>query len=194
MIVETKSVNPETPRAQLKVMTEDVIDLARVLSAEDTATHGVLKCRGYRYNKTQQGSEMHKSFLLMFWIPDNLRNPRSLRDILLDEDFKGQIKHPLNDRLSLAKQLARAVLHVHSKGLVLKNIRPETILLFENADHDESGSDQFPGNIKAFPISLGQALLTGFEKVRQDEADTVPISVALTQPQCPLLSPSNTVS
>jgi hypothetical protein len=60
MIVETKSVNPETPRAQLKVMTKDVIDLARVLSTEDIVTRGVLKCRGYRYNERNKAAKCIK--------------------------------------------------------------------------------------------------------------------------------------
>ncbi|KAF2263897.1 hypothetical protein CC78DRAFT_496085 [Lojkania enalia] len=113
-------------------------------------------------------------FLLVFSIPDKLVNPRSLREVLLDKDFKGQIKHPLNERVNLAKQLARAVLHVHSKNHVHKNIRPETILLFDDAP-------QYQGECtKAFPVSLGTAFLTGFERVRKDEADTVPIDGPMT--------------
>ncbi len=84
----------------------------------------------------------------MFSIPDTIRHPRSLRDILIDKDFKGQVMHPLNERLSLEKQLVRAVLHIQSKVRVRKNIRPETILLFEDAEQDAERSDRSQRNTK----------------------------------------------
>ncbi len=56
-----------------------------------------------------------------------------------------------------------------------KNIRLETILLFEVSETNaDEGSNQV-GNAKAFPVSLGIAFLTGFERVRKEQADTVPI-------------------
>jgi hypothetical protein len=175
MIVEIKKVDRSTTEARITVMKKDVIDLARVMSADNLSSRGILRCRGYRYDEIPLGNETRKQFQLVFNIPSNLRNPRCLREVLIDKDFKGQIKHPLNERLSLAKQLARAVLHVHSKGHVHKNIRPETILLFEVAEANADEGSHQAGNAKAFPASLGIAFLTGFERVRKEEADTVPI-------------------
>jgi hypothetical protein len=165
MIVERKQLDIDAKKKALEAMTKDFIDLARILSAEDIANRGILKCCGYQRHEADAGKDVGVQLFLAFEVPASLKNPRSLRDILVDKDFKGQIKHPLDERITLAKQLARAVLHVHSKTHVHKNIRPEAILLFENAD----------GATKAFPTRLGTAFLTGFERVRKDEADTVPI-------------------
>lgn len=166
-LFETRQVNADMSNDILNVVRKDVVDLARVLSAEDAPNRGILQCKGYRFAESPP-----RRFVLEFQAPQGLRNPRSLRAILLDKDFSGQIQHPLNERLNLAKQLARAVLHVHSKKLVHKNIRPDTILLFENAP-PAGGIGH--GNPKAFPVSLGTAFLVGFERVRKQEADTVPI-------------------
>lgn len=167
LLVEIKKVDPKTPNAEVKRIKNDVMDLARILSAEDIASRGILNCKGYRHDE-----EKHH-FELVFRIPDHLTKPRSLRAVLTDKEFKDRVLHPLDERLSLVKQLARAVLHVLSKNHVHKNIRPETILLFEVSSPNRSGPPQSPGNAKAFPISLGEAFLTGFERVRKDDADTV---------------------
>lgn len=161
-LFEVRDVSADIDDDKLKVIKKDVMDLTRVLSADDAPDRGILPCRGYRYVDTPR-----REFILEFQAPQRMRKPRSLRAMLLDKDFKGQILHPLNERLDLAKQLARAVLHVHSKNHVHKNIRPETIVLFETPPGH--------GNPKAFPVSLGTAFLVGFERVRKQEADTMPI-------------------
>jgi serine/threonine protein kinase len=44
-------------------------------------------------------------------------------------------KHPfLDEKVELAKQLANSVAFVHFTNFVHKNIRPETILVFERED------------------------------------------------------------
>jgi hypothetical protein len=60
---------------------------------------------------------------------------------------------------------------------VHKNILPDTILLFETLANDAAPtpSNSNRRNPKAFPVSLGTAFLVGFERVRKDEADTIPI-------------------
>ena len=166
-IFEARRVSADMPDDKLNDVRSDVMDLARVLSAEDVPNRGILPCKGYRFMESPL-----RQLVLEFQAPPGMRNPCSLRAMLLDKDFKGQILHPLNERLSLAKQLARAVLHVHSKKHVHKNIRPDTILLFENAPIAGGPGQRNPN---AFPLSLGTAFLVGFERVRKQEADTVPI-------------------
>jgi hypothetical protein len=176
-IFEKKDVGPKIPEDKIESMKNDVIDLARVLSAEDVPNRGILRCKGYRYMETTLGRLTRRQFILEFEVPPAMANPRSLRDILLDKDFKGQVSHALNERFSLAKQVAKAVLHVHSKKHVHKNIRPDTILLFETLADGAAPNPSNPNqrNPKGFPVSLGTAFLVGFERVRKDEADTIPI-------------------
>jgi len=177
VILETKVVAPDVTKEGIVKMQQDIMDLARVLSAEDMPTRGILTCRGYRDLDAGIDGSPGRQFALEFQVPPQLGNPTTLRAMLVDKDFEGKTLHPLNERLRLAKQLARAVLHVHSKKHVHKNIRPDTILLFEeapSASPSRSGTPH-PGNEKGFPASLGTAFLIGFQRVRKDEADTTPI-------------------
>lgn len=57
---------------------------------------------------------------------------------------------PLDERFIIAKQLAKAVMFVHSAGFVHKNIHPETVLVLRNEQHDP------------------QTVLTGFKNFRLD--------------------------
>ena len=87
----------------------------------------------------------------MFKIPKELSNePRSLRSYL-----SSGANHTLTDRFKLAKQLAKSVSYVHTLGFVHKNVRPETILAFQD-------------NMSV----LDSIFLTGFEKVRVADGRT----------------------
>jgi serine/threonine protein kinase len=77
----------------------------------------------------------------------------------LDENNKKGPLHSISNRFEFAKQLARAVLYVHSTGYVHKSIRPETILLFEQENADST---------KRYPRYLGRPYLLGFDQVRRD--------------------------
>ena len=57
-----------------------------------------------------------------------MQNPRSLRCLLQEAAL-----HPLNERLDYAKQLAHSVLYIHTARFVHKNIRLETIMVFEDS-------------------------------------------------------------
>ncbi|KAF2495492.1 hypothetical protein BU16DRAFT_561777 [Lophium mytilinum] len=126
-------------------MHKTVRDLARRLTRTDPLTFSLLKCRGLVVDKAQL------QYTLVFKMPDNMANPRSLRSSLNATD----LKHSLSDRFQLARQLARAVCSIHTFGLVHKSIRPENILLFR----DNSST-------------LGSAFLVGFESIRPEEGWT----------------------
>lgn len=124
-------------------------DLARVLSSRSNpSTSGLLACEGVIQNETDTSRSM--SFDFVFSVPQNLKNPRLLRSILVS-----QAPHPLDERLDLAKSLARSIMFVHTSGFVHKNIRPETILVFENGNS-----------------SIGEPYLIGFERFRPAAAGT----------------------
>jgi serine/threonine protein kinase len=91
------------------------------------------------------GNRRPSSFDFVFQTPKELSNePKSLRNYLFSD-----ASHTLSDRFKLAKQLAKSISYVHTLGFVHKNVRPETILEFQD-------SKSAPGSI----------FLTGFEKVR----------------------------
>lgn len=142
---------PDTPTDRVKPY---VRDLARLLRHVDPTTFGLLKCDGVIELPDETGSTTSQ-FQFILDIPQGLSStPTTLRHLLLE-----QPQYPLNQRIQLARQLARSVMFVHTAGFVHKNIRPETILIFSEADK----------NTKNTPI---HSFLTGFERIRPAEAPT----------------------
>jgi serine/threonine protein kinase len=81
-----------------------------------------------------------------------MENPRSLRSILNSAD----VNLSLSDRFRVAHQLATSVSYIHTYGFVHKNIRPETVLIFQNQKSP-----------------LGASFLLGFEKFRLEDSRTM---------------------
>jgi hypothetical protein len=141
---------PCSPEADIGTLTEDVRDLAWKLSVADPMTFGLLQSRGVV--KTFVGDRRKPvAFDFVFYVPEGLKNPRSLRHILLSPDHNTS----LSSRFSVARQLAQSVSYVHTYGFVHKNIRPDTILIFEDASKE-----------------LAASFLLGFEKFRTAKGKT----------------------
>ncbi|MCJ1349248.1 hypothetical protein MMC31_007484 [Peltigera leucophlebia] len=115
-------------------------------------TAGVLQCLGYLIDPRVE---------LVFLIPSNLRNPKSLKSLIASNNDGNEpgSKPSINSRIFLATALSEAVLSVHSASLVHKSIQPETILVFEKWDKDET---QCNGE-----TSLGVPILTGWSMSRK---------------------------
>jgi hypothetical protein len=146
VLVDSMPCNPE---ADVYLQTKDVRELARKLSCVDPIAFGILQCRGVIRN-LEADSKRPSSFDFVFQIPNELSDPKSLRSYLsLGAD------HTLTDRLNLAKQLVKSVSYVHTLGFVHKNVRPETILAFQNNKS-----------------ALGIVFLIGFEKIRMADGRT----------------------
>lgn len=142
---------PCDPEADIDLQTRNVRDLARKLSHVDPFAFGILQCRGVVRN-VKPGNNRPFSFDFVFQIPQGLSSePKSLRSCL-----SSCANHTLTDRFKLAKQVAKSVSYVHTLGFVHKNVRPETILAFQD---DKS--------------ALGSFFLTGFEKVRMADGRTL---------------------
>lgn len=77
-------------------------------------------------------------------------NPRSLRAILLSSEL-----FTLDERLALAQKLTSSILFLHTVSFVHKNIRPETIIVFEDVNS-----------------KIGSPFLAGFEKFRLEAGTT----------------------
>lgn len=81
----------------------------------------------------------------------SLRNPRSLRDILLTPPQNVA----LNERFSLASLLSRSVFFMHASNFVHKSIRPDNVIVFQDASSH-----------------LGRPFLVGFERFRKETTIT----------------------
>jgi len=161
------------PAADVNRTMKEVRDLARILAEVDPSTFGLLKCLGVvkvpgkilvsepaiTSSEDQDHSlpsESTKVFKFVFAISPTLSNPRSLRAVLLDS-----ASYSLNERLDLAKKLTSSILFVHSVQFVHKNIRPETILVFQN-EHSEIGAPFLVG-FEKFRLADGQTYRAGDE-------------------------------
>ncbi|KAL2068666.1 hypothetical protein VTL71DRAFT_15004 [Oculimacula yallundae] len=129
----------------------DVCSLAKILRQSEPFEFGILTCRGVAKFSAEDPNQPPVTRII-FDIPENLILPQSLRSALLAEPHD----RPLDERFSLAKQLAKAVMFVHSAGFVHKNIRPENIITF---------GEKETGILWAF--------LTGFETFRLAEGKTL---------------------
>lgn len=144
------------PRDETASIMRGVRELAQVLKTVDPIRFGLLSCHGViKVEKEDTGRTVGRAgsekrlahFEIVFDVPQHLIKPRSLRDILLSPNPQA----PLNELLAQAKSLARSVFFIHTARFVHKNIRPENILVFEDATHES-----------------GKLYLVGFEKFRAD--------------------------
>jgi hypothetical protein len=103
-------------------------------------------------------------FQVLFSIPERpnkLYQPRTLRSYLAAAKDERRTKYPLNERFALAKRLARSIMFVHTSNLVHKNIRPDTIVLFQDGKS-----------------LMGIPFLVGFQKIRPANGATWMVSDA----------------
>ena len=102
---------------------DEIKGIASCLSRLPTGSTGILRCLGYR---TEPQLE------LIFELPQNPTQLRTLDRLILDHVNSGDARQePLDYRFSLAREIAEAVLSVHTSGRVHKNIRPDTIIIVE---------------------------------------------------------------
>jgi len=133
----------------LQATTKDVRDIALILANVDPHIFSLLSCLGVK--RVFDLSKQITGFELIFELPSNFDDLRSLRTILLADNYQ----YPLDDRFRLARLLARSVSFLHSSQIVHKNISPETILLLKDSQTE-----------------LDTPFLVGFEKFRRAEGHT----------------------
>jgi len=149
VLIDTMTCNPA---ANANSTIKEVRNLGRILAEVDPSIFGLLKCRGIiKVPKASSFTPQPLSdFKFIFDIPQQLSNPQSLRAVLLSGT-----SYPLEERLDLAKKLTSSILFVHTVQFVHKNIRPETIILFQNEHSD-----------------IGTPFLAGFEQFRLEDGNT----------------------
>lgn len=164
------------PAANAERTVKEVRNLAHILSQVDPSTFGLLKCRGViKVVNTKVPSPLEPPFLgfkFILNVPPELSKPQSLRTILLSGT-----PYPLDERLNLAKKMASSILFLHTVRFVHKNIRPETVTVFQNEQS-----------------VIGAPFLVGFEQFRIEDGSTYRIGddiwehnlckIPLTVPPC----------
>ncbi|CAG8947871.1 unnamed protein product [Penicillium salamii] len=152
-IIERYEVHPE---GNLRHLERDCRDLAKRLSFSNPQEFGLLNCKGVVKHKDKNANNStFEALTFIFRVPAGCSQPRSLRECL-----KNIVRtDSLSDRLGIAQDIVKAVNYVHAFGFVHKNIRPETIILFNN---ESSG-----------PPGIGSAFLIGFADFRAAEGNTL---------------------
>ncbi|PUU76592.1 hypothetical protein B9Z19DRAFT_1028497 [Tuber borchii] len=148
-IMDTITVDPD--RKDYGQLDKDVTKLARVLR-ESKDVPGILTCKGVVRKRGVNGQPEEFQFILE--MPRRLGDtPSCLRSVLHRSTHDPP---PRDDRVHLAKQIANAVIFVHSLHFVHKNMRPETILIFPN-----------------HRSKIGVPFLVGFQMFRSAEGITL---------------------
>ncbi|KAI5843083.1 hypothetical protein DFP73DRAFT_95441 [Morchella snyderi] len=150
LLIDSIPCSGRDPTARRTI--KDIRELVQVLRLVDPMTFGIPVCAGTVNVKDDKGTL--SKIEMVFKVPANLTNPRSLRDILVSLDHRND---PINVRIQLAKRLARTVSFVHSSNFVHKNFRPETIVIFESRGQS---------NDQVFINEVGFPFLVGFQKFR----------------------------
>ena len=134
---------PYTPNTK-KSLKKDLRFLSERLASKKTSS-GILSLLGFR-----DGGD---NFQLIFNAPSSVQRLQTLQMTIQRTQER---LPPLNVRLSFCCQLAEAVLHVHTLGLVHKNVRPDNILAVFHADDLTFKSSTSP-----------ELFLLGWERARQ---------------------------
>ncbi|KAK7910616.1 hypothetical protein PG985_013097 [Apiospora marii] len=108
----------------------DARNLARKLANADPNTFGLLKAKGVMTGEGQR-IEQVEQFNFVYYVPQHLTAPISLRQILMQNH---DCLH-LSQQVRIARDLATSVGFVHNFNFVHKNIHPESIILFGNSEN-----------------------------------------------------------
>ncbi|KAK3956846.1 hypothetical protein QBC32DRAFT_329736 [Pseudoneurospora amorphoporcata] len=148
---------------------QDVSTLATKLTQADPLTFGLLNCKGVipvqsqsvassassQSSSPSKGRHTYTSFQLILRSPEGMPVLQSLRQLLLNSD-----EHiSLSRKMRIARELAKAIHYVHTFAFVHKNVRPESILCFE--DDGASRSHAFLVGFDAFRAAGGGTAMTG---------------------------------
>ncbi|KAJ5648571.1 hypothetical protein N7490_004943 [Penicillium lividum] len=172
-IVDTIEVGPTTRSRDLA---RDVRILATKLTQANPLAFGLLSCKGVIAVKREHASpaqpptpssqlgcdlspsvprsthsrspsrQDYSHFQFVFQIPDGMEALQSLRQLLLNSD----LHISLSRKVRIARELVKAVNYVHTFAFVHKNVRPESVLCFEDPEASRShaflvGFDAFRG-------------------------------------------------
>ncbi|KAI0440565.1 hypothetical protein F4803DRAFT_464722 [Xylaria telfairii] len=157
--------------ARVRNIVRDVGVLAVKLSRADPLAFGLLNCKGVvavprqahhaqsSFRPLHPNQNDYSCFRFVFRIPEGMEVLQSLRQLLLNSD----IHISLSRKMRIARELAKAVNYVHTFAFVHKNVRPESVLCFED--------DQGAANSSL--VGRSHAFLVGFDAFRAEAAETI---------------------
>ncbi|KAL8382590.1 hypothetical protein RB595_006393 [Gaeumannomyces hyphopodioides] len=160
-IIEYRTYSDGAREHEIKDLRKVVRDIAAILHHADPRLMGILRCDGFQYDQLQNRFELHFPF------PQGLTDPRTLSGLLSDPS-NPQVKHPLNQRITLAKSIVTAVFVLHSAGFVHKQIRPDNVVVFERKDQPD---------VQHWPFAIGTPFLVGFDSARKVDAASLMLPV-----------------
>ncbi|KAJ5086397.1 hypothetical protein NUU61_007704 [Penicillium alfredii] len=137
-------------RKDASMFKRNVRDLAVKLQQVEPYVFHILRCFGI-VRTTDPTTHQILSYDFIFCLPENCSQPQSLRSHLL-----AGASHSLGARIRIAKQLATSISYIHVLEFVHKNIRPETVLIFQDGDSQ-----------------LGPLFLLGFKTFRSADGKTL---------------------
>lgn len=156
-IIDTLRRSPESNNEDLE---KDVRSLAKRLANSDPYTFGLLNCKGVM--PVPGGTSAINSFNLILRVPDGMKDPKSLRHMLLDTEAPASLS--LTRRLRIAQQLASSISYVHSFNFVHKGVCPESILLLagpQTTDSQQPNLHTFLVGFDNFRAANGSTALIG---------------------------------
>ncbi|RTE84423.1 hypothetical protein BHE90_000964 [Fusarium euwallaceae] len=171
VLVEYRTYSDSALEREIHSQRRIVREVARILRRADPELMGLLYCDGFLWDSLKCRFELH------FPIPSGLQDPRTLLDLLTDSSTRRfGIKHPLNQRIALAKSIVMAVFVLHSASLVHKQIRPDNVVIFENSPLP-TGTQRDTPERQRYPYVLGKPFLVGFDNVRNVDAASLLLPV-----------------
>lgn len=150
LLVDTRHYSYESLNHSQRAI-DDVRTLARALQKVDPVIPSLLQCKGVIKTANKENGSLRFDFI--FRIPGKMSQPRGFRDLLQTIPAKS---HPLNERLQLAKSLARSVAFLHNIRFVHKNISLDTCIVLQDGTS-----------------TLGTPFLVGFDKFRPANGQTL---------------------
>ncbi|KAF2160356.1 hypothetical protein M409DRAFT_37762 [Zasmidium cellare ATCC 36951] len=148
-------------RVDISQLSRDVRHLAAKLCQADPIAFGLLNCKGImpisQQHDSSQGASQRQPIALniVFRIPPGMDTLFSLRQMLLMPDLRMSVTR----RVRVARELAKSISYVHVFNFVHKNVRPESVLCFE--DTTQSRSHTFLVGFDAFRAADGATRLQG---------------------------------
>jgi len=165
LLVEFKKLAPASvhSKSATKEMEEEVVKLVSVLSAVRPTDMFLLRTK-YFFTTNPKLKQPSVPFGILYEFPAKYSPPSRLIDILRMTGPNGTriLKHSLDQRFELVRQISTAILFIHSIGWFHKGIRSSNIFLAHSKEATDLGRN--------YPEYLGTSFLAGFDYSRSEAA------------------------
>lgn len=151
ILVEYRAYDPADHTSLRRVR-----DVVALLQAAGHRTTAILPAKGF---VPRPHTVPRPQCEIIYTLPNNVSaaNSMTLRAALLDPRNNEGVRHPIAERLALARRITRALLFLHAAGVTHGDVRPENVLLVYPEPPIE-------GEARAnFPWALGTSYLVGLD-------------------------------